>query len=129
MSEVHQSEPLVEVLTALREGVMGVSETVVSTVDGLLVAADVDAVHAESMAALAAANYSLARRMAHEAGGAGLRDVTTRSADRHVVVLAVNDRALLTVVGDDGLDVTRLQREVHLTLENLAKILESDTPA
>ncbi|MHC5908594.1 roadblock/LC7 domain-containing protein [Streptomyces sp. S6] len=129
MSEVHQSEPLVEVLTALREGVMGVSETVVSTVDGLLVAADVDAVHAESMAALAAANYSLARRMAHEAGGSGLRDVTTRSADRHVIVLAVNDRALLTVVGDDGLDLARLQREVHLTLESLAKILESDTPA
>ncbi|HEY8984949.1 MAG TPA: roadblock/LC7 domain-containing protein, partial [Streptomyces sp.] len=129
MSEVHQSEPLVEVLTALREGVMGVSETVVSTVDGLLVAADVDAVHAESMAALAAANYSLARRMAHEAGGAGLRDVTTRSADRHVVVLAVNDRALLTVVGDDGLDMARLQRDIHQTLESLAKILESDAPA
>ncbi|MET8978116.1 roadblock/LC7 domain-containing protein [Streptomyces sp. NPDC004539] len=129
MSEVHQSEPLVEVLTALREGVMGVSETVISTVDGLLVAADVDAVHAESVAALTAASYSLARRMAHEAGGTGLRDVTTRSADRQVVVLAVNDRALLTVVGDDGLDLARLQREIHPTVESLAKILESDTPA
>ncbi|MFM9441398.1 roadblock/LC7 domain-containing protein [Streptomyces acidiscabies] len=129
MSEVHQSEPLVEVLAALREGVMGVSETVISTVDGLLVAADVDAVHAESVAALTAASYSLARRMAQEAGGTGLRDVTTRSADRHIVVLAVNDRALLTVVGDDGLDVARLQREIHPTLESLAKILDSDTPA
>lgn len=129
MSERHQSEPLVEVLTALREGVLGVSETVISTVDGLLVAADADSVHPESVAALSAATLSLARRMAHEAGGTGLRDVITRSADRHVVVQAINDRAMLTVVGDEGLDIVRLQRDIHPTLEHLAKILESDTAA
>ncbi|MEU6603728.1 roadblock/LC7 domain-containing protein [Streptomyces shenzhenensis] len=129
MPEIHQPEPLVEVLTALREGVMGVSETVISTVDGLLVAADVDAVHAESIAALSAATHSLAHRMAHEAGGTGLRDVTTRSADRHVVVLAINDRALLTILGDDGLDLIRLQHDIHTTLAHLAKILKGDSPA
>ncbi|MCX4767140.1 roadblock/LC7 domain-containing protein [Streptomyces sp. NBC_01275] len=129
MSEIQQPEPLVEVLTALREGVMGVNETVISTVDGLLVAADVDAVHPESIAALSAATHSLALRMAHEAGGTGLREVATRSADRHVVVQAINARALLTVLGDDGLDLARLQRDIHTTIEQLAKILESDSPS
>ncbi|MFF7140683.1 MULTISPECIES: roadblock/LC7 domain-containing protein [Streptomyces] len=129
MSTAHQPEPLVEVLTALREQVMGVNETVISTVDGLLVASDADAVQPESIAALSAATHSLGRRMAQEAGGGELRDVSTRSAGRHVVIQAIGERALLTVLGDDGLDLAGLQREIHSTVEQLAKILEADAPA
>ncbi|MFE7233654.1 roadblock/LC7 domain-containing protein [Streptomyces sp. NPDC002405] len=129
MPTAHQPEPLVEVLTALREQVMGVNETVISTVDGLLVAADTDAVQPESIAALSAATHSLGQRMVHEAGGGALRDVATRSAGRHVVIQAIGERALLTVLGDDGLDLAGLQREIHSTVERLAKILEADAPA
>ncbi|MFJ6562540.1 roadblock/LC7 domain-containing protein [Streptomyces sp. NPDC091412] len=129
MPTVHQPEPLIEVLTALREQVMGVNETVISTVDGLLVAADADAVQPESIAALSAATHSLGQRMVHEAGGGVLRDVATRSSGRHVVIQAIGERALLTVLGDDGLDLAGLQREIHSTVEQLAKILEADAPA
>ncbi|MEU6536971.1 roadblock/LC7 domain-containing protein [Streptomyces sp. NPDC047000] len=129
MPSSQRPEPLIAVLTALRDKVMGVSESVISTVDGLLVAADTDAVHPESIAALSAATFSLGRRMAEEAGAKGLRDVATRGVGCHVVVQAINERALLTVVGDDGLDLTALHRELHSTIEELVRIFAYDVPA
>ncbi|NJQ01042.1 roadblock/LC7 domain-containing protein [Streptomyces zingiberis] len=128
MSTVPGPEPLVEILTSLRERVLGVTETVVSTADGLLVAADADTVQPESVAALSAATHSIGRRMAHEVGGGELGEVTARSAGRHVVVQAVGERALLTVLGDDGLDLAGLRREVPAVVEQLAEILAADAP-
>ncbi|MFJ3496982.1 roadblock/LC7 domain-containing protein [Streptomyces sp. NPDC086091] len=122
-------DPLVEVLTALRERVVGVHDSVLSTADGLLVAADADTVHPESVAALSAATLSLGHRLAHEADGGALRDVTTRCAGRHILIQAVGDRALLTVLGDEGLDLTGLQLQMPATVEHLLKILDEDRPA
>ncbi|MFJ6728490.1 MULTISPECIES: roadblock/LC7 domain-containing protein [unclassified Streptomyces] len=122
-------DPLVEVLTSLRERVVGVHDSVLSTADGLLVAADADTVHPESVAALSAATLSLGQRLAHEADGGALRDVTTRCAGRHILIQAVGDRALLTVLGDEGLDLTGLQLQMPATVEHLLKILDEDRPA
>ncbi|MFE8977669.1 roadblock/LC7 domain-containing protein [Streptomyces cyaneofuscatus] len=129
MPSGHTSASLVETLTALREQVTGVSESALSTVDGLLLAADADAFHPESVAALSATTLSIGRRMALEAGGGALRDVVIRSAGRHIVVRSVGERALLTVVGDEGLDLAGLRREVHHAVERLAAILADDAPA
>ncbi|MFI1769328.1 roadblock/LC7 domain-containing protein [Streptomyces sp. NPDC020800] len=128
MPSAHQTEPLTEALTTLREQVMGVNETVISTVDGLLVAADTGAVHPESIAALSAATHSLGQRLAHETGGGALREVATLSAGRHIIVLAIGERALLTVLGDDGLDLAGSRHKIHSTVEQLAKIFEADAP-
>lgn len=59
---------LVDELHALRDRVMGVGESVISTADGMLVAADTATVHPESAAALAAAMLGLGRRTAAEFG-------------------------------------------------------------
>ncbi|MFZ4276754.1 roadblock/LC7 domain-containing protein [Streptomyces arboris] len=125
----HTSAPLVDVLTALREQVTGVTESALCTVDGLLLAADADALHPESVAALSATTLSVGRRMALEAGGGPLRDVLIRSAGRHIAVRAVGARALLTVVGDDGLDLTGLRGEMPRTVERLTAILDEDPAA
>lgn len=127
MLEPCMTDPFLKALTSLREQVVGVRETVVSTVDGLAVTADADGSHVESIAALSAATHSLGCRMAQEAGGRAVRDVTTRWAAGHVVVLAVGDRALLTVLGDAGLDVATLQRVVPATIEQLENLLAADT--
>ena len=119
-------DPLTDVLTALRETVMGMSESVVSTADGLLVAADADTSHPESVAALAAACLGLGRRMAQQAGSGPLREVVTRCAGGHIVVFAIGDRALLTVIGDEGLDTATLQREAPAAIEQLGKLLAAD---
>ncbi|MFY7569053.1 roadblock/LC7 domain-containing protein [Streptomyces sp. WI04-05B] len=126
VSEASQSSRLTDILTSLRERVMGVSESVLSTVDGLLVVADADSVHPESVAALAAATLGVSRRIAEQAKVGALREVVARCGSGHVIVLAVGERALLTVVGDDGLDIAAFQRESPATVEDLAKVLAAD---
>ncbi|MEH0418639.1 roadblock/LC7 domain-containing protein [Streptomyces sp. B21-083] len=121
-----QASQLTDILTALRERVMGVSESVLSTVDGLLVVADADTVHPESVAALAAATLGVSRRIAEQAKVGALREVVARCGSGHVIVLAVGERALLTVVGDDGLDIAAFQRESPAAVEDLAKVLAAD---
>ncbi|MDW4907591.1 roadblock/LC7 domain-containing protein [Streptomyces sp. ADMS] len=124
--ESPQSSQLTGILMSLRDRVMGVSESVLSTVDGLLVVADTDTVHAESVAALAAATLGVSRRIAEQAKVGALREVVARCGSGHVIVLAVGERALLTVMGDDGLDIAAFQRESPATVEELAKVLAAD---
>ncbi len=125
-SQASQSSQLTDILVSLRDRVMGVSETVLSTVDGLLVVADAETVHPESVAALAAATLGVSRRIADQAKVGALREVVARCGTGHVIVLAVGERALLTVVGDDGLDMAAFQRESPATVEELTKVLAAD---
>lgn len=126
MNETTLPDPLTGVMALLRDRVMGVSESVLSTADGLLVAADAQSVHPESVAALAAATLGLGRRMADQAGAGALREVVTRCGSGHVIVLAVGERALLTVIGDEGLDIAAFQRESPAVVAELSKLLEAD---
>ncbi|MDQ0932534.1 putative regulator of Ras-like GTPase activity (Roadblock/LC7/MglB family) [Streptomyces turgidiscabies] len=125
-SQASQSSQLTDILISLRDRVMGVSESVLSTVDGLLVVADAETVHPESVAALAAATLGVSRRIADQAKVGALREVVARCGTGHVIVLAVGERALLTVVGDDGLDMAAFQRESPATVEELTKVLAAD---
>ena len=125
-SQASQASQLTDILVSLRDRVMGVSETVLSTVDGLLVVADAETVHPESVAALAAATLGVSRRIADQAKVGALREVVARCGTGHVIVLAVGERALLTVVGDDGLDMAAFQRESPATVEELTKVLAAD---
>lgn len=122
------TESLTGILASLRDRVMGVSESVLSTVDGLLVVADVDKVHPESVAALAAATLGVGRRMADQSGAGALREVVVRCGAGHVIVVAVGERTLLTVMGDDGLDIAAFQRESPATVEQLNMVLAADVP-
>jgi uncharacterized protein len=120
-----QSYPgsVVAQLKSLRERVTGVTEGIVSSADGLLVAADVATVQPESLAALAATSLALGKRTAAEAGLNGLRETVTRANGGYVVVLAIGDNALMAIVGDEGLDLAGLYREGPITVEALDKIL------
>ncbi|MGS2586575.1 roadblock/LC7 domain-containing protein [Streptomyces hebeiensis] len=120
---------LVDVLTSLRERVMGTSESVLSTADGLLVAADADSVQPEAIAALAAATLGIGARMAQQAEAGALRDVVIRCGGGQIVVLAVGDRALLSVLGDEGLDIAALQREAPAIVKELSALLAQDVSA
>ncbi|GAA1190276.1 hypothetical protein GCM10009654_54740 [Streptomyces hebeiensis] len=120
---------LVDVLTSLRERVMGTSESVLSTADGLLVAADADSVQPEAIAALAAATLGIGARMAQQAEAGVLRDVVIRCGGGQIVVLAVGDRALLSVLGDEGLDIAALQREAPAIVKELSALLAGDVSA
>ncbi|MGJ6963328.1 roadblock/LC7 domain-containing protein [Streptosporangium sp. G11] len=110
-------------LKILRDQVVGVMETAVASVDGLLVAADSEGARPEVLAALAAATLGLGKRTGYEVGMGELREVVTRCRSGYIVVYAVRQEALLVVLADEGLDVSRLHVESRPTVERLGVIL------
>ncbi|MGW2548179.1 roadblock/LC7 domain-containing protein [Kitasatospora sp. NPDC001574] len=123
MSSQTPTAVLVDELKALRDGVTGLSESLISTADGLLVAADTETVHPESAAALSAAMLGLGRHAAAEAGVGGLCDIVTRCHGGYVVVMAIGEQALLTVMGDEGLDLATLYQGSPAMLRRLGELL------
>ncbi|KUO09625.1 roadblock/LC7 domain-containing protein [Streptomyces sp. DSM 15324] len=122
------SDPVNDILISLRDKVMGVNETTLATVDGLVVASDVSKTHAESMAAVAAATLSLGRRLADQASTGALREMSAQCSAGHVIVTAVGERALLAVMADEGLDLAAFRREMPALVAELGGILDGDTP-
>ena len=110
-------------MRALRDRVVGITDTALASRDGLIIRADTADVDADNLAAMAAAALGLARRMAAEVGKGVLHEAVTRSSGGYVAIYAVGTTALLVVVGDAGLDTTRLHRETRTTIESLEQIL------
>ncbi|MFK0154798.1 roadblock/LC7 domain-containing protein [Streptomyces sp. NPDC090499] len=122
------NDPVQDILVSLRDRVMGVRESTLATVDGLVVAGDTDKTHPESMAALAAAAISLGHRLADQGDTGTLRQLTARCSAGHVIVTAVGTRALLAVITDEGVDGLAFDREIPTVIEDLKKVLANDTP-
>jgi predicted regulator of Ras-like GTPase activity (Roadblock/LC7/MglB family) len=120
------TQTLIDELEALRSRVVGMSESAISATDGLLVASDTSATHPESLAALASAALGLGKRTAAQATLGGLSEVVHRCAGGYIVILPVRDRALLVVVGDEGLDLPGLRRESTRAIDNLSAMLNLD---
>jgi uncharacterized protein len=110
-------------MRALRDKVIGVTDTALASRDGLIITADTVELDPDNMAALAAASLGLAQRMAAEVGKGTLRQAVTRSSDGYIAVYAVGAKALLVVIGDAGLDVVRLDREAMATVDALESLL------
>ncbi|UXX97130.1 roadblock/LC7 domain-containing protein [Streptomyces sp. AD2-2] len=120
------SDPVTDLLIALRDNVMGVTETTLATSDGLVVASDTTKTHPESMAAVAAATLALGNRLADQGGTGNLREISASCSTGHVIVTAVGDRALLAVVTDDGLDQAAFRREIPAVTAKLRRHLDED---
>ncbi len=122
MAEDVLDEVLAE-MRALRDRVVGITDTALASRDGLIIRADTADVDADSLAAMAAAALGLARRIAAEVGKGVLHEAVTRSSGGYVAIYAVGTTALLVLVGDAGLDTTRLHRETRVTIESLEQLL------
>ena len=116
-------ESVLSELYALRDQVVGVRDTAVASVDGMLIASDTDKVRPDVLAAMAAAALGLGRSTGHEVGMGELREVVTRCQSGHIVVYAVRERNLLVVLGDEGLDIGRLHLQSRPTVSRLGDIL------
>ena len=117
-------DALLALLRALRDRVVGITDTALASRDGLIITSDTADIDPDNLAALAAASLGLAQRMSAEAGQGTLREATTRSSGGIVAVYAVGTAALLAVVGDEGLDVVRLHRESRPTVEAIEVLLK-----
>jgi predicted regulator of Ras-like GTPase activity (Roadblock/LC7/MglB family) len=116
-------DALLAEMRTLKDQVVGITDTAVATVDGLLVAADIRHTHPESLAALAAAILGLGQRAAQEVGGGTFRETVTRSDSGYVAVYSLGNEALLVVLADRNLNFARLHLEARHAIERMAVIL------
>jgi predicted regulator of Ras-like GTPase activity (Roadblock/LC7/MglB family) len=116
-------DALLAEMRALRDRVIGITDTALASRDGLIIRADTADLDPDNMAALAAASLGLAQRMAAEVGKGALRQAVTRSSDGYIAVYAVGAKALLVVVADAGLDLLRLDREAMSAVETIESLL------
>lgn len=116
-------------LRELRQQVSGITDTAVAAADGLLIAADTaDTIDPESLAALAAAGLGLARRTTQATARGGLRRTVTYGAHGCAACYAVGDTALMVVLGDEGLDIDRLNAVTGPAVDRIELILTGSTP-
>lgn len=117
---------LVAELHTLREQVSGITDTLVSAVDGLLIVADTeDTIDPDGLSALAAAGLGLAQRTTEATGRGTFRQSVVYGSGGYMAVYAVGDMALMVVLGDEGLNVGRLLKESQPAVERISSILSS----
>ena len=62
-------------------------------------------------------------RLAREAGQGQLRETMIHSSGGYIAIYAAGQAAVLILIGDEGLDITRLHRESRATVESMEKLL------
>jgi len=122
-------DALLAEMRALREKVTGITGTAVASRDGLIVREDTPGVDPDTLAALAATWLSLAQRMSSEVGQGTLREAMTRSSRGYVAIYAIGAQAVLVLIGDEGLDMTRLHRESQAALDAIRTLLTDTASA
>ncbi|MGW4898203.1 roadblock/LC7 domain-containing protein [Kitasatospora sp. NPDC004240] len=108
----------------LRDKVVGVTDIVVTSVDGLVITAETDErAEAESLAALTAASFSIASRAGGMSSKGRLRHVVSQFTDGYLVTRPVGEMALIGVLGDAGMDVQRLHAEAQDSADRINVLL------
>jgi uncharacterized protein len=121
-------DALLAEMRGLQERVPGITGTAVASRDGLIVREDTGDANSDNLAALAAAWLAVAQRMSNEVGQGTLREAMTRSSGGSVAIYAIGSRAVLVLIGDEGLDITRLRRESQATLDAIGALI-GDSPS
>jgi uncharacterized protein len=116
-------DALLAEMRALQDRVAGITGTAVASRDGLILRQDTGGVDPDNLAAISATWLALAQRMSTEAKQGTLREAMIRNSGGYVVIYAIGARAVLVLIGDEGLDVARLHRESLSTLETIGIML------
>lgn len=126
MVERSRSERLVRRLQELQMNTPDVEATAVVSVDGLTMASSLPAgVEEDRVSAMSAAMLSLGERIASELGRGMLDEVYVKGEQGYVVLRAVGEEAVLTVLARQQTKLGLLFHELRLASEDLATILEA----
>ena len=107
------------ILRSLAESMPGVRGALVASVDGRPIAAALPEHEANSTAAIVAASLGLGSRLADLTGEGPLQEIVVRSGAGYVVIYAVGDRGVLTVLTTASVNLALLHlraREVRADL-------------
>ncbi|MEU8512881.1 roadblock/LC7 domain-containing protein [Kitasatospora sp. NPDC048722] len=125
-----RDDQLVAEMQVLRDRVIGVTDIVVASADGLLITAETDGTEsAEGLAALTAAALSIARRVGRVTSMGVLHHTVTQFTDGYLVAQAIGEMALIGILGDSGTDVKRLHIEAKVSAERIGTLLTTGSTA
>ena len=126
MAERSRTERLARRLQEMQMNTPDVEATVVVSVDGLTMASALPAgVEEDRVAAMSAAMLSLGERIASELGRGVLDEVYVRGQDGYVVLRAVGEEAVLTVLARQQTKLGLLFLDMRRASQDLAAILEA----
>jgi predicted regulator of Ras-like GTPase activity (Roadblock/LC7/MglB family) len=126
MAERSRTERLSRRLQEMQMNTPDVEATVVVSVDGLTMASALPAgVEEDRVAAMSAAMLSRGERIASDLGRGVLDEVYVRGQDGYVVLRAVGEEAVLTVLARQQTKLGLLFLDMRRASEDLAAILEA----
>jgi len=126
MAERSRTERLVRRLQELQVNTPDVEATAIVSVDGLTMASSLPAgVEEDRVSAMSAAMLSLGERIASELGRGMLDEVYVKGQSGYVVLRAVGEEAVLTVLARQQTKLGLLFLDMRRASEDLAVILEA----
>lgn len=124
MAGKSRTEQMVERLRILQMSTTDIEASAVVSVDGLSMASSLPAgVEEDRVSAMSAAMLSLGERIASELGRGALDEVYVKGENGYVILTAVGEEAVLTVMARAGAKLGLVFLEMRRAAEELADIL------
>lgn len=124
MAERSRTDRLVDRLRNLQMSTPDIEASALVSVDGLAIASALPAgVEEDRVAAMSAAMLSLGERIASELGRGALDEVYVKGERGYVILTAVGEEAVLTVMARSGAKLGLVFLEMRRAAEELADIL------
>lgn len=123
IAEVPSDRAARSLLRSLVDGLPGVRGALVASVDGRPAAAVLPEHDAGSTAAIVAASLGLGSRLADLAGDGSLQEIVVRSGSGYVVIYAVGERGVLTVLASASVNLALLHLRARDTRADLVEPL------
>ncbi|WP_376793396.1 roadblock/LC7 domain-containing protein [Thermoflexus sp.] len=121
-----RTERMIERLKELQASTPDIEASAVVSLDGLIIASALPAdVEEDRVSAMSAAMLSLGERIAGELGRGTLDQVYIRGERGYVVLMAVGEEAVLTVLARPQAKLGLLFLDMRRAAEDLARILAS----
>ena len=125
MAERSRTERLMRRLQELQMSTPDVEATIIVSVDGLTMASYLPAgVEEDRVSAMSAAMLSLGERIAGELGRGALSEVYVKGENGYVVLRAIGEEALLTVLARQQTKLGLLFLDMRRASDDLTTILE-----
>jgi predicted regulator of Ras-like GTPase activity (Roadblock/LC7/MglB family) len=119
-----RTELMVSRLRDLQAGTPDVEASAVVSVDGLIMASSLPAgVEEDRVSAMSAAMLSLGERIASELGRGVLDQVYIHGDSGYVILMAVGEEAVLTVLAREGAKLGLIFLDMRRTASDLAKLV------
>jgi predicted regulator of Ras-like GTPase activity (Roadblock/LC7/MglB family) len=118
--EETRTELLVARLRELLASVAGIETSAAISIDGLMIASALPlGVEEDRVSAMSAAMHSLGERIASELGRGPLDQVTIRGSSGFVMLMAIGESAVLTVLTGQGAKLGLVLLEMRRAVEDL----------